>query len=387
MITSDQIESWIDEIEQRPDSAAEIIRAITARLAELDSWNEELLADNIALRSGERAEAYEKRIASLEYQLEMLKRQVGGSALTAVPAAEGANLLLFNLRGQMLRQNFTLDGLKSGSELARFNDDPAKEPVPPGLLVISPHEELLIAFDSGRTVTVAAAKIPLSKGELDWRKAYRVDPRPGEELSAVLPIARMSLHEACVQVSRRGCVKLMLKASFESFVARNAIGAGVKRKPDRTAALVFCARDGRLALASREGYLLSMSTAQLPFAPDEILQLSASDHIVAAFNPGSKSSILALTNNGKAIHREASWLEPAVSYKSRGQAVFSPARREAGVRVIGAAAVDENDWGMALCSDGALMAYSIADLLANGSVDEASQAAGLVSFAAFSPQG
>ena len=147
MITSGQIEAWIDEIEQRPGSAAAIIRAITARLAELDSWNEELLADNIALRSGERAEVYEKRIASLEYQLEMLKRQVGESALTAVPAAGGANLLLFNLRGQVLRQSFTLDGLTSGAELARFNDDPAKEPVPPGLLVISPHEELLFAFE------------------------------------------------------------------------------------------------------------------------------------------------------------------------------------------------------------------------------------------------
>ena len=57
------------------------------------------------------------------------------------------------------------------------------------------------------------------------------------------------------------------------------------------------------------------------------------------------------------------------------------------MRVIGAAAVDESDWGMALCSDGALMAYSIADLIAAGAVDEASQAAGLVSFTAFSPQG
>ncbi len=387
MITSDQIEAWIREIEERPASAAGILRAIAARLAELDAWNEELLADNIALRSGERAEEYEKRIASLEYQLEMLGRQVGQGAPALAAAPEGASLLLFNPRGQVLRLNLQPDALKPAARLAAFTQPLPPDSPPPGLLVTSPHEELLFVFDSGRAITLAAGKIALAEGDLSWQGAYRVDARPGEELAAVLPIARMAMHEACAQVSRRGCVKLMLKASFESFVARGTIGAGVKRKPDRTAALVFCAREGRLALATREGYLLGMDVAKLPFAPEEILQLSVSDHVVAAFSPGSKASILVMTNVGKVLHREAAWLEPAISYKSRGQAVFSPARREAGVRAIGAAAVDEADWSVALRADGALLAFPVEGLLASGAVDADSQAAGLLSFAAFSPQG
>ena len=161
----------------------------------------------------------------------MLKRQVGESGMSALPAAGGANLLLFKPRGQVLRLAFSLEGMHPGGELARLNEGPDSEAVPPGLLVTSPHEELLFVFDSGRTVTLSAAKIPPIEGELDWRQAYRVDARPGEELAAVLPIARMSLARCLRQVSRRGCVKLMLKASFESFVARNSIGAGVKRSP------------------------------------------------------------------------------------------------------------------------------------------------------------
>ena len=67
MISSDQIEDWIHEIEERPASAGVILRSIAARLVELDKWNNELLSDNIELRSGNRVEEYEARVAALEH--------------------------------------------------------------------------------------------------------------------------------------------------------------------------------------------------------------------------------------------------------------------------------------------------------------------------------
>jgi hypothetical protein len=383
LITPKQIDEWIQEVEARPSSASAILRSIAARLAELDSWNEELLTDNIALRSGSRAEEYEKRIAALEYQLALLKRQVGPGALDALPAAESASLLVFNVRGQVLRLALHPDALQPGVELGRLPT--ADTGVPPGLLAIGPREELLFAFDSGRTSTLPADQIPLIEGALGWRQSYRVEVRPGEELAAVLPISRMALHDTCIQVSRRGCAKLMLKTTFQNFVSRNSIGSGVKRKPDKMAALVFCAREGRLALASHEGALLSIDASLLPYTSDEIIQLGSSDHIVAAFSPGSKSALLVVTNTGKAIQREMDWLEPASSFKSRGQAAFSSSRRDAGVRVVGAAAVDESDWGALLRSDGSLSACRVADLFAAGSVELGESE--LLSFTTFSMAG
>ncbi len=52
LINLDQIEEWIREVENRPSSAALIIRYIASRLKELSSRNEELLSENIELRTG-----------------------------------------------------------------------------------------------------------------------------------------------------------------------------------------------------------------------------------------------------------------------------------------------------------------------------------------------
>ena len=78
MITPEKIEEWIKEAEQRPSSAPLIIQFIANRLRDLAGRNEELLAENIALLTGKRVEEYQQRIAHLEYQLELLKRQLKG---------------------------------------------------------------------------------------------------------------------------------------------------------------------------------------------------------------------------------------------------------------------------------------------------------------------
>jgi DNA gyrase/topoisomerase IV subunit A len=208
-----------------------------------------------------------------------------------------------------------------------------------------------------------------------------VEPRPGEELAAVLPLNNLAMFDFCVQVSRRACAKLMPRASFQSLLARGSIGAGIKRRPDKTAALAFCAREGKLVLATREGWLLTISAAQLPYTVDEVIQLAVSDFVVSVFNPLDKSEFIALTESGKVIHRETSWFEPAVSFKSRGQALYSTSRRASGARVIGAAAVEPADWGVVLRADGVLTALSIGELISSGLVETGSASTELAAFA------
>lgn len=369
MITPEKIEEWLREVEQRPSSAALIIQYISRRLRDLSNRNEELLAENIELRTGRRVEEYETRIANLEYQLDMLKRQIGGEVTSITPEVETISLILYTGKGNVLRTEIAVEGLTSQTVVACLDGDWAADNLLPHLLVTHAQEELLFVFDSGRTVAMPVSSIPaVSPDKLDWENAYLVEPRGGEELVVVHPIAKMSLYEYCIQTSRRGCAKRMMKASFESHLTKNFIGSGVKAQPDKTCALTFSGRNDTMVLVSREGFLFALEVGRLPYTVEEVLRLAVTDYLVSAFVPGSKPSLILITNNGKAIHREINWITPVESFKSKGQAVISPSRREAGTRIAGAAAVDETDWGMALRSDGKLAVYAMSDVMKSGSL-------------------
>ena len=90
-MTLPKIEEWIKEVEARPASAQAILKLIAGRLRDLTERNEALLAENIALQDGSKVEEYKRRIAHLEYQLDLLKRRFGVNpeelaALAAEPA-------------------------------------------------------------------------------------------------------------------------------------------------------------------------------------------------------------------------------------------------------------------------------------------------------------
>src|SRR5574339_394391 len=78
-------DEWMKEAEERPESAVTIVRLIARRLRELNERDEELLAENIALQNGTRVEEYQKRIAHLEYQLDLLKRRFGVDDMSLMP--------------------------------------------------------------------------------------------------------------------------------------------------------------------------------------------------------------------------------------------------------------------------------------------------------------
>jgi hypothetical protein len=378
LITPEQIDEWIREVEERPSSAGIIIRYIGMRLKDLTGRNEELLAENIALRSGRKVEEYEGRISNLEYQVDLLKRQLSGISVegsVVVPALEAVSLMAYNTKGQIIRVDVGLDTFEHCKTIARLKNSSGLSDLIPRLLVTGEHDELLNVFDSGRSEAIPVSAVsPVEAAEmdghpeLDWHDGYRIEARANEGLVTVLPIGRMALYECVVQTSRRGCARKIMRTSFEQHLAKNYVGTGVRALPDKSFGLSFCGREDRLVLVTREGWLVSLGVDALPYTAEEVLKLSATDYLVAGFVVGKKPSVVMVTQNGKAIHREAGWLEPVESFKSRGQAVFSPSRREAGARVAGAAAVDEGDWALALFDDGRIVAYQMSELLASGSL-------------------
>lgn len=375
MISSKKIEEWIEEAEERPASATLIIRFIANRLSDVSARNEELLAENIELRSGRKVEDYESRIANLEYQVDLLKRQLGGEAIE-FPAAgapgkavETLSLVVYNAQGQALRIELEPAALESRQVIATFPAEAVAGDSAPRLLLTGSQEELLFLFDSGRTATLPAGELPAqAAGSLDWEPAYLMEPGVGEELAAVLPVAKMSLFETCIQASRRGFIKKMKESAFESHLASRYVGSGVKLPADKTCGLTFCQKNDLFVMVSREGFLFSMEPERMPFTIEEALRLEPGDFILSAFALANKPSLLVITRSGKAIHREPTWLQPATSFRTRGQPAFSKERREAGVRVAGAAAVAGGDWGAALRSDGKLVVYQMEDLFASGAL-------------------
>jgi DNA gyrase/topoisomerase IV subunit A len=384
VISPEKIDEWLHEVEERPSSSGLILRYIANRLRDLTERNEELQAENIALRTGRRVEEYEARISNLEYQLDLLKRQwaAGVPQPEEQPAEITTSLILYNNQGRVLRLELTSDSCRPDSLLASFKSDlsiQAGESV--AMLWVSSQEELAFVLDSGRVLIRSAAELPAVRGnELDWESAYEIELNSGEELATAAPVGRMALHDYALQVSRRGYVKKQREDFFEAHLQNGYIGTGTKIPQDRTCALLLAGKGDRLVLASLEGYAAAFELDLLPQAIEEAIRLGKSDHLAGAFTISSQESLLFLTNSGKIIHREPGWLDNSPALKQRGQSMISSARRASGVRLVAAAAVSHSDWGAALFRSGRLVANQMADLFASGSLIQASEQDELLSF-------
>lgn len=381
MITPKQIEEWIKEARERPSSGPILIQFIGQRLKFLADRNEELLAENIQLRSGSKVEELESRIASLENQLDLLKRQFGGELPEL--QAPSLSLLCFNAAGRLLRVELPLDGFKHGLKLAQLKGplDPNNTSI--ALLVTSPLEELLLLFETGRTATLAVASIPAGDaGSLEWKNAIQVETRGGEELCGILPVASLPLFDQCVQISRRGFAKRIGRNYLQGYISRDYIGAGTRQKLDRPFGL-FLANDTDLGvIASREGSLLTFSIPDLPYNAEETIRLSVTDYVINAFTPQDSTHIVLLTQDGRVVPREISWLAPSESLKAKGQQLIPSGRLASGTRAAAVLACSPDDWGVALAASGTFTLYHIADLLSAGSLPGA-ESDPLVGFKSF----
>ena len=401
MISPEKIEEWIQEATERPHSAPLIIQFICNRLRDLAARNEELLAENIALLTDKKVEEYEQRIAHLEYQLDLLRRQFGGDpgALEVIQRAEPGMpasplcLILYHPSGQVLRLNYEA-GPESGVITGQLQGSLSTSGEAPRMLVAAPSEELLFIFSSGRVAAVPAGSLPAAGyladgGEagagkepaFEWGKApVPEEPRSGETLTGVAPVSRIPLAEYLIQASRRGYVKKLRAQLAQSILSNHYIGAGTRLPPDRSFALVLSGKEDRLVLVSREGFMQCLDVRRLSFSIEDALRLNATDHLVSAFTiaggdaalanrdlpPEEQRQVLVMTQGGKAVYWPEADIETASSTKTRGQPVFSAQRRSQGTRVVGAAVVRPGDWCAGLQADGRLRLQPVLDVLNRG---------------------
>jgi hypothetical protein len=374
MSFSHKIDEWMKEAEARPESAVTIVKLVSNRLRELTERNEELLAENIALQNGTRVEEYQKRIAHLEYQLDLLKRRFGAGeeAAAELPgqstAASALSLLVYNNYGRVLR--FELD--PDGEMLGRIVDETLPTSEQPRLLAVPSNEEVLLLFTSGRVSTCAVESISSVEtgGEWMWNGAALPDePRAGEFLVCMMPISRLPLSEFFLQVSRRGCVKKTMTSMAQSILGNHYLGKGALQKADQAFDATLCQKKDILAFVTLEGKLLGLDVNELSYSAEDRIKLAASDFVIASFVPHPDESMLFVTQTGKAIQREGEGLELSRSPLAKGQALISPARLEQGVRFIGAASIRDGDRIVVLDSKGTLRVHAAEAITGSGSID------------------
>lgn len=392
MFTPEKIEEWIQEVRERPASSELIIKFIANRLRDLAEWNEALRTENLELRSGARVDEYERQIAHLQYQLELLKRQVSGEIdLDALeeaipPPVECLNLVVYGPLGRILRLELNATDTQEGYTICRIQGLGDKEAEPPRCLMISSTEELMLIFTSGRIVTIPIATLPLNQraeGEVDWENVPILEePNIGETLACAAPISEIALADFFIQTSRRGYIKKIRKALAPTIMDTKYIGTGVKVPADQTLSLSMSREGDRFVLVSHEGYIQAIPENMMPFAIVEAMRLGKTDHLVAAFPASDEKSITVMTQIGKVIHREAKSLETATDLQRKGRMLYSTERRKSGVRVVGAGAVDQEDWCLALHKDGQLTVHAISNLIGIGSIPADSEIIDFITFKA-----
>jgi DNA gyrase/topoisomerase IV subunit A len=374
MSFSQKIDEWMKEAETRPESAVTIVKLVSQRLRELAERNEELLAENIALQNGTRVEEYQKRIAHLEYQLDLLRRRFGAdeTAFGELPSRSTEpstlSLLAYNTYGRVLRVEMD----SAVPALGRIVDETLQTSEQPRLLAVPSNEEVLLLFTSGRVSTCPVESISTVDvgGEWMWNGAALPDePRAGEFLVCIMPISRLPLSEFFLQVSRRGCVKKTMTSMAQSILGNHYLGKGALQKSDQAFDVTLCLKKDILAFVTLEGKLLGLDVDDLSYSAEERIKLAASDYVVASFVPHPEESMLFVTQTGKAIQREHNSLELSRSPLAKGQALISPARLEQGVRFIGAASVRDGDRIVVLDAKGNLRVHAAEKMTGSGSIE------------------
>jgi DNA gyrase/topoisomerase IV subunit A len=371
---TNKIDEWMKEAEERPESAVMIVRLIARRLRELSERDEELLAENIALQNGTRVEEYQKRIAHLEYQLDLLKRRfsVDEGTLVELPThvteSSTLNLLVYNAHGRIFR----LELNPEARELGRIASDLATDLEPPRILAVPSNEDVLLLFTSGRVDTCSVKDIPTVElgGAWDWdQAALPNEPRAGEVLACITPFSHLALSDFFLQISRRGCAKKTMTSMAQSILGNHYIGKGALQKSDQPFDLMLSHKKDRAAFITYEGKAIAFDVDDLSYATEERVKLSATDYVIASFAAPTEATLLCVTQMGKVIQRESKSIEVAKSSAARGQALIPPSRLEQGVRFMGAAAVKDSDSVIVLDATGRLRLFEAGAMIGSGSIE------------------
>jgi DNA gyrase/topoisomerase IV subunit A len=350
VIKPSKIQEWIEEIEDRPLAAPFIVRTLSARVIELDKINEELRAENISLRSGHKTEEYERRIAELEYQIELLKRQVSDGSLALFSSQ--ALLFIYDTEGRLVTCEFSPAALVHNQVLASIQGFSAPHRDDIHILAVDAQEELLLQFDSGRIETRKAEDLPHSQSSVtNWEQAFQIEMRSGERLIGIQPITNAPLKAGCIQISRKGLARHIPQDYFQSFLQEQNLGKGVRTAADQPLNLVLGNPTDIYVLVSRSGYISALPVQALSITLGETIKLDMKDYLVSAFIIHPEEDLVCVLESGEIYLQKNPWNDPEDADGSKRRLLLGGARAS-GVQMVGAGAASTESWVLSLTRKG-----------------------------------
>ncbi len=350
MIKPNKIQEWIQEIEERPLAAPFLVRTLSARLLELDEINESLRAENLTLRTDKKIQEYERRIADLEYQIELLKRQVQGEIKLVT---NQAYLLIYDTEGHLLIRDFSPQELASGGGFAPISQFEAPHSDDIHMLAVEPHDELMFVMDSGRVSTQTASELPLAGDDTTWQNTFTFDMRSGERLVTIVPITRAPFIQSVVQVSRKGAARSIKKDLFQSFLASHQVGKGVRSPADAPLGLSLCNSDEVFVVVSHSGFTGAFQPQKLSITLEEIIKLDMKDYLVSAFTIRSDQKLVIALENGDLYFQTNPWQDAQDADGSKRRLLFGSSRSSS-VRIVEAVSAAEGSWAFQLDQQGSI---------------------------------
>jgi DNA gyrase/topoisomerase IV subunit A len=380
MINRSKIDDWIRQVEATPIVAPLLIRQIMDRLIELDQANESLRAENLELSSGNRVKELEKKISELEFQVDLLKRQLSGH--TSEIREIAISLLVFNDRGQVVRLALNQETFSGSQPFATVSGIPHIQSRNFYMTTVFEFDQLLLVTSSGRTMTVPAEMIPAAvNNQPDWSASYQVDLHTQEELIWILPITRLHNFNHCIQVSRFGYGRKIDVQFFKTFIANHNLGKGTKFNFDRTLNLILSNDDQTLVLASKAGNLISLETASLPISLTEIIKFKVGDYAVSAGLVANDQVLVGVTHTGFAFLQSLEGVKAGKSFKHK----LAPGAGDGEGSLVGAIALFPKDWVVLYREDGTLTSVRASAISSKGSLLDEHNASSILAIAVYSP--
>jgi DNA gyrase subunit A len=297
MIRKSDVQWWVLEAKEHPESAPTIIEELAKRLAELDAENERLRDEIIGLQRRAPAIADSAEVGNLRRKVATLQRLLDGQASTE-PAVSFLSDQLNSARmplsqvQRLARESRPVTGIQAPL-------------VPRHLLLARPQEELLLLTNRGRGLKMQLPDVPSLIEGTEWAVPQGHALAAGERLTAATTVAKPPRFWTIV--TRRGYVRQFIRVSFDREVAQ---GAPVIESPfhnDEPVAIVN-GDEGDLLLLTRWGRAIRFSQRTIAGQGSSALELDPDDEVVTACVLTSDVEVLIVTAAGFAARRDTAKL-------------------------------------------------------------------------------
>jgi DNA gyrase/topoisomerase IV subunit A len=297
MIRKSDVQWWVLEAKEHPESAPAIIEELAKRLVELDAKNESLRDEVIQLQRRTPTSVDTAEVGDLRRKVATLQRLLDGKASTEPAIAFVSD----QLRSGRMPLSQVKRLVREGRSVAGIQ----APLVPRHLLLIRPQEELLLLTNHGRGLKIQPSDVPSLNEGTEWAIPQGHELATDERLTAATTVAKPPRFWTIV--TRRGYVRQFIRVSFNRDVAQ---GTPVIESPfhnDEPVAIVN-GDEGDLVLLTRWGKAIRFSQRTIAGQGSTALDLDPDDEVVTAFSLTSDTEVLILTAAGFAARRDTAKL-------------------------------------------------------------------------------